>query len=344
MIDIKSMNTAELIELMQELSEPKFRAGQIFAWLNQGVTSFNDMSNIPKKLREKLIDIAELRIAVIERRQVSRIDGTIKYLWRFPDGNCVESVFMEYHHGNTICISSQVGCRMGCAFCASTIDGLVRNLTPSEMLEQVIRAQIDTGKRISNIVLMGTGEPLDNYENVVKFLHLIGDKNGLNIGMRHISLSTCGLCDKIDRLANENLQITLSVSLHAPEDLTRSKIMPINLRFSVNELIATCKRYYEKTSRRISFEYTMISGISDTDELAYKLASKLRDFPCHVNLIPLNKVKERDLLPSTPARIKAFSDILERNRVTVTMRRSLGTDIDAACGQLKRNVSEEHKN
>jgi len=338
MIDIKSMNEAQISAFMAEIGEPKFRAGQVFKWLSQGARHFDEMTNLSKQLREKLASMCELRNAEMLRKQASKIDGTIKYLWRFPDGNCVESVFMEYKHGNTICISTQAGCRMGCKFCASTLAGLKRNLTPGEMLDQVIAAQLDTGKRVSNIVLMGTGEPLDNYENVIAFLKLVGDDKGLNIGMRHISLSTCGICDKIKMLAEENLQITLSISLHAPDNETRSRIMPINNRFPVEELISTCKYYFDKTSRRISFEYTMIDGVSDTEECARKLAKLLKGFSCHVNLIPLNPVSERDLKTSSKKAIERFSDILTRAGLTVTIRRSLGGDIDAACGQLRRKV------
>ena len=340
MIDIKSMNEEEIAALMEQFHEPKFRAGQIFRWLSSGVRSFDEMTNLPKSLREKLAADCKLRNAELSQRQLSKLDGTIKYLWRFPDGNCVESVFMEYKHGNTICISSQVGCRMGCTFCASTLGGLIRNLTPGEMLDQVLAAQRDTGKRVSNIVLMGTGEPLDNYENVLKFLALVSDPHGLNIGMRHISLSTCGICDKIKALADENLQITLSISLHAPDDATRSNIMPVNRRFGVEELLSACRYYFKKTSRRISFEYTMIRGVSDTRECAERLARLLTGFPCHVNLIPLNRVSERNLLPSTRAAIMSFSEMLTRAGLCVTVRRSLGADIDAACGQLRRKVTE----
>ncbi len=340
MVDIKSLNEAEIAEFLKELNEPRFRAGQIFSWLSKGARSFDDMTNLSKSLREKLAEKCYLSNAEIVRKQESKIDGTIKYLWKFPDGNCVESVFMEYKHGNTICISSQVGCRMGCKFCASTIGGLVRNLTPGEMLDQVIAAQLDTKKRVSNIVMMGTGEPLDNYDNVIKFLHLVGDEKGLNIGMRHISLSTCGVCDKIKKLADENLQITLSISLHAPDNATRSGIMPINNKFSVEELISTCKYYFAKTSRRISFEYTMIAGVSDTKECAEKLAKLLSRFPCHVNLIPLNKVEERNLLPSNRETIEKFTNKLTASGLTVTVRRSLGADIDAACGQLRRKTQK----
>ncbi len=341
MVDIKSMLPEELELFLAEMNEPKFRAQQIFRWLHSGVRSFSDMTNLSKALREKLAEKCEIRCAEISRKQVSKEDGTIKYLWRMPDGNCVESVFMEYHHGNTVCLSTQVGCRMGCAFCASTMDGLVRNLTPSEIEEQILRIEADTGKKVTNIVLMGTGEPLDNYENVLRFLHIVNHPMGLNIGMRHISLSTCGVCDKIDELAKEKLGITLSISLHAPEDETRSKIMPVNRKYNLKRLIDACKHYFAETSRRISFEYTMIDGVSDTDRALKKLGELLSGFPCHVNLIPLNPVEGKTYQPSSRKRIEEFKSKLERYGLTVTVRRSLGADIDAACGQLKRAVAAE---
>ncbi len=341
MVDIKSMLLEELELILAQMNEPKFRAQQIFRWLHSGVRSFSEMTNISKSLREKLAEKCEIRCAEISRKQVSKEDGTIKYLWRMPDGNCVESVFMEYHHGNTVCLSTQVGCRMGCAFCASTMDGLVRGLTPSEIEEQILRIEADTGKKVSNIVLMGTGEPLDNYENVIRFLHIVNHPLGLNIGMRHISLSTCGVCDKIEELAKEKLGITLSISLHAPEDETRSKIMPINRKYNLKRLIDACKYYFAETSRRISFEYTMIDGVSDTERALKKLGELLSGFPCHVNLIPLNPVEGREYQPSSKKRIEEFKSGLEKYGLTVTVRRSLGADIDAACGQLKRAVAAE---
>ena len=311
MIDIKSMSPEEIRELLASLGEPGFRAEQIFRWLHAGARSFEEMTNLAKPLREKLATLCEIRIAEIARKQVSAQDGTVKYLWRLTDGNCVESVFMEYRHGNTVCLSTQVGCRMGCRFCASTMDGLVRNLTASEMLEQVLRAQEDTGKQVSNLVLMGTGEPLDNYENVLKFLELVNHPWGLHIGMRHISLSTCGICDKIEELAEKRLGLTLSISLHAPEDPARDRIMPINRKYNLKRLMAACRSYFEKTSRRISFEYTMIRGVSDTPEAADKLGALLAGFPCHVNLIPLNPVDGRDFRPSSRERVEAFQKRLE---------------------------------
>jgi 23S rRNA (adenine2503-C2)-methyltransferase len=272
----------------------------------------------------------------VERKQVSQLDGTIKYLWKLRDGNCIETVLMRYQHGNTVCISSEVGCAMGCAFCASTLGGLVRRLTPSEMVDQVLFTQIDAGVPISNIVLMGIGEPLDNYDTVRRFLELINSPEGMNIGMRHISLSTCGLVKGIDRLAEENLQLTLSVSLHAPDDETRSQIMPVNRAVGVDTLMRTCRRYFQKTGRRISFEYAMIDGVNDSDRQADLLARHLKGMPSHVNLIPLNEVRESPLKPSK--RVRQFQKRLEDQGVTVTVRRKLGGDIDASCGQLRRKT------
>ena len=290
--------------------------------------------------RQELDERFYITVPEAVRRQVSRQDGTRKYLWKLRDGNCVESVLMQYHHGNTICISSEVGCAMGCAFCASTLGGLVRRLEPSEMLDQVIFTQLDSGLPISNIVLMGIGEPLDNYDTVLKFLHLVNDPDGLNIGMRHISLSTCGLVPKIDRLAEEDLQITLSVSLHAPDNETRSKIMPVNRAYPVEELIEGCRRYFDKTGRRISFEYAMICGVNDTPEAAELLLRRLKGMMAHVNLIPLNNVEESPLKPSTPAAVARFQKILNEGGVTATVRRTLGSDIDASCGQLRRKYEK----
>ena len=272
----------------------------------------------------------------MERKQVSAQDGTIKYLWRLSDGNCIETVLMRYHHGNTVCISSQVGCRMGCAFCASTLGGKVRDLTPAEMLDQVLFTQIDSGAPVSNIVLMGIGEPLDNFDTVLRFLELVNSPEGMNIGMRHISLSTCGLTEKIDKLAEYQLQLTLSVSLHAPDDETRSKIMPVNRGTGVEALFAACRRYFEKTGRRVSYEYIMIDGVNDQDWQADLLARHLRGAPGHVNLIPLNNVEESPLKPSR--RVAAFQKRLEGQGVTATVRRKLGGDIDASCGQLRRKA------
>ena len=328
------MLPTELESELAGLGEPKYRAGQIFKWLSEGVRDFDKMSNLPKALREKLRDGYELYEPKVLSKQVSKLDGTIKYLWELRDGNCIETVLMSYHHGNTVCISSQVGCRMGCKFCASTIAGKVRDLTPSEMLDQVLFTQLDSGKDISNIVLMGIGEPLDNRANVLRFLQLVNHPEGLNIGMRHISLSTCGVVPGIDALAEENLQLTLSVSLHAPDSATRSRIMPVNNAYDVEELFAACHRYFKKTGRRISFEYAMIDGVNDHDWQADLLAEKIHGMPGHVNLIPLNDVVESEFKPSK--RVAAFQKRLESHGLTATVRRSLGGDIDASCGQLRR--------
>ncbi|MEA4954952.1 MAG: 23S rRNA (adenine(2503)-C(2))-methyltransferase RlmN [Pseudoflavonifractor sp.] len=339
MIDLKSMTRVEMEGLMKELGEPAFRGGQIFQWLHRGVASFEEMTNLSKALREKLEGACALTVPTVERKQVSQLDGTIKYLWRLSDGNCVETVLMRYHHGNTVCISSQVGCRMGCVFCASTIGGKVRNLTPAEMLDQVLFTQLDSGAEISNIVLMGIGEPLDNLETVLRFLELVNSPDGLNIGMRHISLSTCGLVEQINKLAEYRLQLTLSVSLHAPDDETRSKIMPVNRSVGVEKLFACCRRYFEATGRRISYEYAMIDGVNDSDWQADLLARHLKGTPGHVNLIPLNDVAESPLKPSR--RVRQFQKRLESQGVTATVRRKLGGDIDASCGQLRRKRMEE---
>ncbi|MCD7928019.1 MAG: 23S rRNA (adenine(2503)-C(2))-methyltransferase RlmN [Oscillospiraceae bacterium] len=336
MTDIKSMSRVELAAFLAQLDQPRFREKQVFQWLHRGVESFDEMSNLPKSLREQLKETCTLTVPQIARKQVSKIDGTIKYLWELSDGNCVESVLMRYKHGNTICVSSEVGCLMGCAFCASTLGGLVRRLTAAEILDQVIFTQKDSGLPISNIVMMGIGEPLDNYDNVMRFLTLINDPEGLNIGMRHISLSTCGLVEKIDRLADEGLQLTLSVSLHAPDDATRSRLMPVNRSVGVDRLMESCRRYFDKTGRRISYEYAMVDGVNDSDWQADRLAALLKGQGAHVNLIPLNNVEESPLKPSR--RVAAFQKRLEGHGVTCTVRRKLGGDIDASCGQLRRKA------
>ncbi|MGM9670336.1 MAG: 23S rRNA (adenine(2503)-C(2))-methyltransferase RlmN [Oscillospiraceae bacterium] len=340
MRDIKAMLPDEIAAALAELGEPKYRAKQIFQWLARGVESFDEMTDVSKKLRETLkreFFITKLKML---RKQVSSIDGTIKYLWELPDGNAVETVVMQYRHGNTICISSQVGCRQGCAFCASTIGGLIRGLESSEMLDEVLYSERESGLKISNIVLMGIGEPLDNFDNVIRFLRLVNHPDGENIGMRHISLSTCGLTERFDELADLNLQLTLSVSLHAPDDETRSRIMPANRGRGVEQLISACSRYYEKTGRRISFEYAMIDGVNDTPYHAKLLAQHAKRVCAHVNLIPLNHVEERQFVPSTPEHMKAFIRILEEAGVNVTVRRRLGSDVDASCGQLRKKVAE----
>ena len=341
MIDLKSQTLEEMTATLKEMGEPAFRGKQVFTWLHKGVTSFDEMSNLSKPLREKLKEQCYITAPSVARKQVSRLDGTVKYLWQLLDGNCIETVVMQYHHGNTVCVSSQVGCRMGCAFCASTIAGKVRDLTPSEILDQVIFAQKDSGLPISNIVLMGIGEPLDNLDNVLRFLELVNHPDGLNIGMRHISLSTCGVIPGIDRLSDLELQLTLSVSLHAPDSETRSKIMPVNRAYDVEKLFDACHRYFKKTGRRISFEYAMIDGVNDHDWQADLIAKKLKGMPGHVNLIPLNDVAESPLKPSR--RVAAFQKRLESHGLTATVRRSLGGDIDASCGQLRRKEMEERK-
>lgn len=335
-IDLKSKTIPEIEAFLAELGEPKFRAKQIFVWMHKGVESFDEMTNLSKALREKLNELCTLTVPRVERKQVSKLDGTIKYLWMLEDGNCVETVLMRYKHGNTVCVSSEIGCAMGCAFCASTIGGLVRRLTAAEILSQVIFTQKDSGLPISNIVLMGIGEPLDNFDNVMRFLELVNHPDGMNIGMRHISLSTCGLVDKIDKLAELQLQLTLSVSLHAPDDATRSQIMPVNRAAGVERLFDCCRRYFETTGRRISYEYAMIDGVNDSDAQADLLARHLKGTPGHVNLIPLNDVRESKLKPSK--RVSAFQKRLESYGITVTVRRKLGGDIDASCGQLRRKT------
>ena len=335
-LDIKSMLPGELSADLAEMGLPVYRAKQVFKWLSSGCESFDEMTNLSKPLRAKLAERYYITRLSVLRKQVSAVDGTVKYLWQLGDGNSVESVVMSYEHGNTVCVSSQVGCRMGCAFCASTLGGLVRNLSASEILDQVAYSERDSGKRISNIVLMGIGEPLDNFDNVMRFLRLVNDPDGLNIGMRHISLSTCGIVEKVDKLADYNLQLTLSVSLHAPDDETRSKIMPVNRKYGVDMLLDACHRYFEKTGRRISFEYSMIDGVNDTPYHAKLLSDKLAGTGSHVNLIMLNNVEERPLKPSTKEHLREFMKILSDKGINVTVRRKLGSDIDASCGQLRR--------
>ena len=337
---LRSMTLEELSSVLKELNQPAFRAKQVFTWLHKGVTSCGEMTNLPQSLRDALDEKYPLLPPKVVRKQESQKDGTIKYLWMLSDGNCVETVLMRYHYGNTVCISTEVGCAMGCAFCASTLGGLVRRLEPREMLEQVMFTQIDSGLPISHIVLMGIGEPLDNYDNVLRFLHLVNSELGMNISMRHISLSTCGLVPKIDKLAEEKLQLTLSVSLHAPNDTIRNTIMPVNKAYPVDALLDACRRYYQKTGRRISFEYAMIDGVNDTLEAAKELIQKLKGMGAHMNLIPLNHVEESPLKPSSKQAISRFQKLLEDAGIPATVRRSLGGDIDASCGQLRRKYTQ----
>ncbi len=335
MTDIKSLTLAELETALCAMGQPKYRALQIFRWLHGAGVGFEGMTNLPKALRESLEGEYFIRDVQIETKQVSKIDGTVKYLYRLYDGEYIESVFMRYKHGNTVCISTQAGCRMGCRFCASTLRGLKRNLSASEMLSQIQAAERDTGEKVGGVVLMGMGEPLDNYGNVLRFLTLVSDKNGIGLSHRHISLSTCGLVDNIRRLAGEKLQITLSVSLHAPNDELRRSIMPIANRYTVDELLDACREYEDATGRRISFEYALISGVTDTPSLADELGRRLKGTLCHVNLIPVNEIKERRYKSATRAAADAFVRRLAEYGITATVRRRLGADISAACGQLR---------
>lgn len=338
MIDLKDFEFDELSEYLKSIGEPKFRAKQIFSWLHKGVESFDEMTNLSKQTRSKLSEECFVSTLKIREKYVSKIDKTTKYLFELPDGNCIESVVMYYKHGISICISSQVGCRMGCNFCASTIGGLYRSLTPGEILNQVIFAEKDIGERISNIVMMGIGEPLDNFDNVVKFLRNVNHPDGINIGYRHISLSTCGLVPRIYDLAKENMPITLSVSLHAPNNEIRNSIMPVNKKYPVEELIKACKDYIKTTSRRISFEYSLISGVNDSLEAADELSRLLSGMLAHVNLIPVNKIEERDYHKGDKKQIRAFCERLVSRGINATVRRELGSDIQASCGQLRKKV------
>ena len=340
-LDIRSMSLDALGELLSDLGQPKFRALQIFKWLQSGVESFDEMTNIPLNLRQKLEDISYIATVKALRRYVSKIDGTVKYVYELFDGELIESVLMKYEHGYTVCISTQVGCRMGCKFCASGIYGLTRNLTASEMLAQITYAQRDNNIRVSNIVMMGMGEPLDNFDNSVKFLKLVSDDNGLNIGLRHISLSTSGVVTGIKKLAEYNMPITLSISLHAPNDEIRSSTMPVNKKWNIDALLAACREYQKVTTRRISFEYALIEGVNDSDENAKELAARLKGIMCQVNLIPANPVKENTFKKPDRKAIIAFQKKLESYGITATIRRTLGADINASCGQLKKKTKEE---
>lgn len=342
--DIASLSLEELKEQIKALGLPQFRATQIYDWIHKkGAVSFSEMSNIGKNLQERLNDNFVIFSCSIEKKLVSRYDNTVKYLFKLPDNEYLECVVMDYKYGLTICVSTQVGCKMGCSFCASGIGGFKRHLAPSEILGQIYAAQRDLGVRISRIVLMGMGEPLDNYENVIKFLKLVSDENGLNIGMRHISLSTSGIVPRIYDLLDLNLQLTLSVSLHAPNNEIRSQIMPVNTKWDINELLNACKDYADKTSRRISFEYAMIKGVNDTPACANELSKRLKGILCHVNLIPANEVPEKGHERSEDSNINEFKSILEKNGLTVTVRRTLGSDINASCGQLRREKILEEK-
>ena len=342
-MNLKSLTLPELTAVIKELGQPAFRGKQVYTWLHKGVRSYEEMSNLPKALRDVLAEKYPICAPKVVRKQESQRDGTIKYLWQLSDGNCVETVLMRYHYGNTVCISTEVGCAMGCAFCASTIGGLVRKLEPFEMLDEVLFTQCDSGLPISHIVLMGIGEPLDNFDNVLRFLELVNSPEGMNISMRHISLSTCGLVPKIDALAQKKLQISLAISLHGPNDEIRGKIMPVNKAYPIDVLLDACRRYYAATSRRIHFEYAMIDGVNDSVGHAKELLRRLKGLPAHVNMIPLNHVEESPFKPSSKAAVQAFQKTLEDGGVTATVRRTLGGDIDASCGQLRRKYNKEQK-
>ncbi len=343
MTDIKSLTIEELAQWCKDRNQPAFRAKQIFSWLHEKeIRGVEEMSNLPKTLREAIEDAGLVTLEPVTRL-VSKKDGTNKFLYRLNDGNVIETVFMKYNHGNSICISSQVGCAMGCSFCASTIGGLLRHLTPSEMLDQIYATEKITGETISNIVVMGTGEPLHNYDNLIRFIKLINHPNGRNISQRNITVSSCGLVPEIKRLAEEDLAITFALSLHAPNDVARKKLMPVANRYTLEETLAACQYYFEKTNRRITFEYSLVMGENDSDEEAFALAKLISGMNCHVNLIPVNPIKERDYKRSDATQVQRFKYILEKNRINVTIRRSMGSDIDAACGQLRRKY-EEAKN
>ena len=340
-IDIKSMNLPELTVLLEGLGEKAFRAKQIYQWIHEKqVDSFEEMSNISKKLKETLEEQVYLTSLKKEEVQISKIDGTRKYLFLLEDGNVIESVLMRYKHGNSVCISSQVGCRMGCRFCASTLDGLVRGLTPGEMLDQIYQIGKDIGERISNVVVMGTGEPLDNYDNLLRFIELLTDENGIRISQRNLTVSTCGIVPKIRELADKQLTITLALSLHASSQEKRLSLMPVANKYDIHEVIDACKYYFEKTGRRITFEYSLVGGVNDTDEDAAQLTKLIKGINCHVNLIPVNPIKERDYVQSNARVIEAFKNKLEKNCINVTIRREMGRDIDGACGQLRKRYKE----
>ena len=339
-MNLKSMTLPELTAALKELGQPAFRGKQVYTWLHKGVRSYEEMTNLPKALRDTLAEKYPINPPEVVRKQESKKDGTIKYLWKLADGNCVETVLMRYNYGNTVCISTEVGCAMGCAFCASTIGGLVRRLEPYEMLDEVLFTQVDSGLPVSRIVLMGIGEPLDNFDNVMRFLELVNSEEGMNISMRHISLSTCGLIPKIDALAEKKLQISLAISLHGPNNEIRSRVMPVNKAYPIEDLLEACRRYYDSTSRRIHFEYAMIDGVNDKEEHARELLRRLKGLPAHFNLIPLNHVEESPLKPSSRASVARFQKLLEDGGITATVRRTLGSDIDASCGQLRRKYTK----
>ncbi len=344
LLDIKSMDLDELKLHMEQIGEKSFRARQIYEWMHiRHVETFDEMTNISKVTREKLAMQYNLVHLTPILEQTSKIDGTKKFLFELEDGNQIESVWMQYKHGNSVCISSQVGCRMGCRFCASTIDGMIRSLTPSEMLDQIYSIERITGERVSNVVVMGSGEPLDNYDNLVKFIRLLTDENGLHISQRNLTVSTCGLVPKMEQLADLGFQITLALSLHAATDEKRQELMPIAKKYSLSELMEVCKYYFKKTGRRITFEYSLVGGVNDKDEDVSHLVKLLRGQNCHINLIPVNPIKERSYVQSDQHSILNFKNKLEKNKINVTIRREMGRDIDGACGQLRRRYQEENQ-
>ena len=343
-IDIKSMNLAELTEFVASIGEKAFRAKQLYQWLHvKQVYAFADMTNLSKAFREKLDEVSFITDLKQEQVQISQIDGTRKYLFLLEDGNVIESVLMRYKHGNSVCISSQVGCRMGCRFCASTLDGLVRGLRPSEMIDQIYKIGQDIGERISNVVVMGTGEPMDNYDNLLKFITLLTDETGLNIRQRNLTVSTCGIVPRMRQLADEKLSITLALSLHASNQKKRLELMPVANKYDIHDVIDACKYYFDQTGRRVTFEYSLVGGVNDTDEDARELSQLIHGMNCHVNLIPVNPIKERDYVQSNAAVIAAFKNKLEKNGINVTVRREMGRDIDGACGQLRKRYINENK-
>ena len=343
-IDIKSMNLVELTEFVASIGEKAFRAKQLYQWLHvKQVYAFDDMTNLSKAFREKLDEVSFITDLKQEQVQISQIDGTRKYLFLLEDGNVIESVLMRYKHGNSVCISSQVGCRMGCRFCASTLDGLVRGLRPSEMIDQIYKIGQDIGERISNVVVMGTGEPMDNYDNLLKFITLLTDENGLNISQRNLTVSTCGIVPRMRQLADEKLSITLALSLHASNQKKRLELIPVANKYDIHDVIDACKYYFDQTGRRVTFEYSLVGGVNDTDEDARELSQLIHGMNCHVNLIPVNPIKERDYVQSNAAVIAAFKNKLEKNGINVTVRREMGRDIDGACGQLRKRYINENK-
>ena len=340
--DLKSLSLPELIEVFEAIGEKKFRANQLYSWMHQKmILNLDEATNLSKKLIEKLKNEFDFTTVGLYTFQESMLDGTRKYLFELDDENVVESVFMKYHHGNSVCISSQIGCRMGCSFCASTLDGLARNLTTGEMLDQIYAISRHTGERISNVVIMGMGEPLDNYDNIVRFVKMISEDTGLNISQRNITVSTCGIAPMIEKLANEKFQITLALSLHATTDKKRQSLMPITNKYPIDVVLEACRYYFRTTGRRLTFEYSLVAGANDTEEDALELAALIKDFNCHVNLIPINPIKERDYKEPSTKNVRAFQNKLEKNGINATIRREMGRDIDGACGQLRRKHTQK---